>query len=208
MRFLRDLAPVLPLLLVLACGGRTSGPGAGPNGQGEGGVDGGGTTGDGGPGGPGAEGGGPQGPLPKSNKVDVLFMIDNSASMGDKQALLAQAVPDIIQGLVSLQVHDMHIGIVTSSLGGRGGDLCPAPRDEPGQPGALDAHNDDHGELVNRGGVAGDPDRRERSRGATRTRANFLSWFPESPPSNAGQPAPLAPAITEASRRSSATSRR
>ena len=30
------------------------------------------------------------------DKVDLLFMIDNSSSMGDKQALLAQAVPDLV----------------------------------------------------------------------------------------------------------------
>src|SRR6516162_472050 len=80
------------------------------------------------------------------DKLDLLFMIDNSASMGDKQALLAKAVPDMITRLVSPNcldandnptgqkadangacpngtkaefppVHDMHIGIVSSSLG-------------------------------------------------------------------------------------------
>ena len=35
------------------------------------------------------------------DKVDLLFMIDNSASMGDKQALLAEAVPDMITRLES-----------------------------------------------------------------------------------------------------------
>src|SRR5579863_4044909 len=35
------------------------------------------------------------------DKIDLLFMIDNSASMGDKQALLAQAVPDMINRLVA-----------------------------------------------------------------------------------------------------------
>src|SRR5258708_29370228 len=86
------------------------------------------------------------------DKLDLLFMIDNSASMGDKQALLAQAVPDMITRLVTPNcvdntgrvvgksdmqggcgngskaefpaVHDMHIGIITSSLGGRGGNEC------------------------------------------------------------------------------------
>src|SRR4029077_14963572 len=87
------------------------------------------------------------------DKIDLLFMIDNSASMGDKQALLAAAVPDLITRLVQPNcvdpmgnvlgqsdmngqcgmgkpefpaVHDMHIGILTSSLGGRGGNQCPA----------------------------------------------------------------------------------
>ena len=83
------------------------------------------------------------------DKLDLLFMIDNSASMGDKQTLLAQAVPDMIIRLVSPNcvdtngntigpstngmcqsgkiefppVHDMHIGIITSSLGGRGASM-------------------------------------------------------------------------------------
>src|SRR5581483_9210551 len=111
------------------------------------------------------------------DKVDLLFMIDNSASMGDKQALLAAAVPDMINRLVAPQcldannnptgtnagadgscpagqkaefppVHDMHIGIVSSSLGGRGGDQCPATGTNPAAP-ALNAHNDDRGELIN-----------------------------------------------------------
>src|SRR6185436_7699855 len=33
------------------------------------------------------------------DKVDLLFAIDNSASMGDKQQILADAVPDLINGL-------------------------------------------------------------------------------------------------------------
>src|ERR1700733_8976882 len=73
------------------------------------------------------------------DKVDLLFDIDNSASMGDKQAYLAQAIPDLIARLVTPNcvdsggnatgiaadingncsvgtvefppVHDMHIGI-------------------------------------------------------------------------------------------------
>ncbi|MDP8998525.1 MAG: hypothetical protein M3O46_00255, partial [Myxococcota bacterium] len=112
------------------------------------------------------------------DKIDLLFMIDNSASMGDKQALLAQAVPDLINRLVQPNcvdpmgktlgisdgagqctmgkpefppVHDMHIGIVTSSLGGRGGNQCPTDaKNETNM--NLDAHNDDRGELINRGG--------------------------------------------------------
>ncbi len=36
-----------------------------------------------------------------SAKLDVLFMIDNSGSMGDKQVLLADAVPDLINRLIT-----------------------------------------------------------------------------------------------------------
>ncbi|HEX3343977.1 MAG TPA: hypothetical protein VHS09_05360, partial [Polyangiaceae bacterium] len=107
------------------------------------------------------------------DKVDLLFMIDNSASMGDKQALLASAVPDMINRLVAPNcvdangnpiagataapdgtcssgkaefppVHDMHIGVVSSSLGGRGGDQCSDTATNPANP-SLNAHNDDKG---------------------------------------------------------------
>ncbi len=88
------------------------------------------------------------------NKIDILFDIDNSSSMGDKQSYLAQAVPDLITRLVQPNcidangnailgdggtaliadsagncsegqpefsaVHDMHIGVLSSSLGPRG----------------------------------------------------------------------------------------
>src|SRR5450432_1999086 len=74
------------------------------------------------------------------DKVDLLFDIDNSASMADKQAFLARAIPDLITRLVTpncvdankkptgkvvaadgtcatgqpefAPIHDMHIGIV------------------------------------------------------------------------------------------------
>ncbi|MBS2015642.1 MAG: hypothetical protein JST00_22330 [Deltaproteobacteria bacterium] len=97
------------------------------------------------------------------DKIDLLFMIDNSKSMADKQAILARAVPDLLHGLVEPKcvdpetgrpdpskksadpkasardnfgcpagtepefrpVTDIHIGVISSSLGGSGGDLCP-----------------------------------------------------------------------------------
>src|SRR3954471_12448585 len=39
-------------------------------------------------------------PQPAIDKVDVLVMVDNSSSMADKQRILADAVPDLIRGLV------------------------------------------------------------------------------------------------------------
>jgi hypothetical protein len=89
------------------------------------------------------------------DKIDLLFSIDNSASMGDKQAYLEAAIPDLISSLVTPScvgadggvtgpsdpsgnctspgsnplfppVHNMHIGIVSTSLGTRGGDLTSA----------------------------------------------------------------------------------
>src|SRR5262245_13169155 len=35
------------------------------------------------------------------DKIDLLFMIDNSRSMSDKQAILQQAVPDLVNRLVN-----------------------------------------------------------------------------------------------------------
>lgn len=93
----------------------------------------------------------PTGTLTHSGKVDLLLMIDNSASMGDKQELLRRSIPDLVRRLVapncvdgagrvlgrseagvcatgSLEyapVTDLHVGVLTSSLGNRGGDACP-----------------------------------------------------------------------------------
>jgi hypothetical protein len=88
------------------------------------------------------------------DKIDLLFMIDNSASMTDKQEILRDAVPVLLSRLVSPicldstgkptgatteangqcapgkgrpefnPVGDIHIGIVTSSLGAHGGQQC------------------------------------------------------------------------------------
>jgi hypothetical protein len=117
--------------------------------------------------------------------------------MADKQALLKDAVPDLVARLVNPRcvdsreanrvtgtssageckegilefpaVHDLHVGIVTSSLGGRGSDACP-PRQNPVNS-SLDAHNDDKGHLVMRGGA----DEHAIKEGAP---SNFLAWFP------------------------------
>ncbi len=93
----------------------------------------------------------PSGTQTHAGKVDLLLMIDNSASMGDKQELLRRSIPDLVRRLVapncvdtsgrvlgrsnngtcatgSLEfapVDDLHVGILTSSLGNRGGDICP-----------------------------------------------------------------------------------
>ncbi len=110
-----------------------------------------------------------------ASKVDLLFAIDNSASMGDKQALLRQAVPDLLQRLVApscldasgavvgpsvngvcdkgkiefLPVTDIHIGIVSSSLGERGGDVCDGTN--PVGQGST-RHDDDKAHLLTRAG--------------------------------------------------------
>jgi len=113
---------------------------------------GGGSTGTGGSDTGGSGGGGD---LLKASKVDILFGIDNSRSMADKQQVLALALSDLITGLTNppcldsggnyvsqpgalvpcpegssrqyQPVGDIHIGIVSSSLGGHGSDACASP---------------------------------------------------------------------------------
>jgi hypothetical protein len=154
----------------------------------------------------------PQGSI---DKVDLLFDIDNSASMGDKQAYLAQAVPDLISRLVTPNcigadgmtitgssdisgncgdpastpefpaVHNLHIGLLSSSLGARLGDACPEAANNPASQqmlaggGSIDRHNDDQAHLINRGA---DPNNltnyTETPVGAATSPDNFLDWFP------------------------------
>jgi hypothetical protein len=104
-------------------------------------------------------------------KIDLLFMIDNSRSMADKQVLLEKAVPVLLGRLVTPNclddagailgaadtlgrcaagtpefrpIRDIHIGIITSSLGNHGGSECT--------PGTMDVKNlrtpDDRAELL------------------------------------------------------------
>ncbi len=138
------------------------------------------------------------------DKVDLLFAIDNSASMGDKQEILADAVPDLIKGLLKPRcvdsegkphpggatadpagnknnrylcpdnyepefkpVTDMHIGIVSSSLGNFGGDVCPANI----------ARTNDRGHLINYKKGTTEPIQKA-------TPGNFLSWFPQAEENN------------------------
>lgn len=160
------------------------------------------------------------------DKLDILLAIDNSSSMGDKQDILAKAVPKLISRLVtpncvrtedttgacltdnqgrcitadptkeaSLQcpsgsepefkpITDMHIGIISSSLGSMGGnnvptapppltptqykdayDSCPV-----GAPGGNPT-KDDRGQLIARSATGGAID------GVTAQ--NFLVWSPK-----------------------------
>ena len=174
------------------------------------------------------------------DQVDILFMIDNSTSMGDKQKLLSAAVPNLVSRLVQPNcldtdggvlgqvdpsslacatgtpefpaVHDMHIGIVSSSIGdfgvSNGGDtnhanwVCPGiDYTTPGGDGGVVNHTgnesqNDHAQLLNRtdgftpldGGA--DPPATPDAQPD-----NYLSWFP-TVPGNTGKAAPLTTAIT------------
>ncbi len=148
-------------------------------------------------------------------KVDLLFDIDNSASMGDKQSFLAAAVPDLINRLTSPNclddrtraivarstngicpggssiefppVSDLHIGVISSSLGPRGvtgpGAVCEPSATtgtfQDGSP-AIPDHNDDRGELLNRTPGSGNPAETEGTSAAAGAQ-HFLDWFPTGP---------------------------
>jgi hypothetical protein len=123
-------------------------------------------------------------------KIDLVFMIDNSASMADKQLILAKAISDLVNRLVDPiclnpdgtdsafdagptglcpaptqrdfdPIDDIHVGIITSSLGGHGApDRCVD---------APDMHNVDMSHLIARNGADTLP---------TFQNQGFLNWHP------------------------------
>jgi hypothetical protein len=114
------LAPIaLASLAALHCGGATSNPNA---------------SADGGPGigdpladsGIGADGGPNSNPdavgATTSSKVDILLVVDNSSSMADKANLLSGSIVNLLAKVAATS--DVHLGVITSSLGTLGGDVC------------------------------------------------------------------------------------
>jgi len=129
------------------------------------------------------------------DKIDLLFMIDNSASMGDKQRILAQAVPDLLTRLTTPRcidvgsraavardpatgqcpdgsepefepVTDIHIGVISSSIGGHGSDACA--------PGTFYGYNptqEDMSHLLTRG--------KSQPQVDTYQGKGYLQWDPE-----------------------------
>jgi hypothetical protein len=92
------------------------------------------------------------------NSVDLLVMVDNSASMADKSTELARRLPELIKALVdpdvdatgrpkTQRVSSLHVGIITSSLGSHGTSVC--------DPALRGAHANDHGRLLPRTGENG-----------------------------------------------------
>ena len=107
-----------------------------------------------------------------AGKLDLLFVVDNSISMADKQELLALALPQMVDRLVNPRcvddvgvpvgeqpatgldacpegsvremapVSDMHVGVVSSSLGGHGGQICSPEVASYGE------EQNDNGELI------------------------------------------------------------
>jgi hypothetical protein len=72
------------------------------------------------------------------NKVDILFMVDDSPSMAPKQAQLIQRLPQLIQVLEDFGAQGnpawYHIGVVSSDLGA--GPTTPSLNCRPGGKGA------------------------------------------------------------------------
>ncbi|MEZ4301484.1 MAG: hypothetical protein R3B70_41505, partial [Polyangiaceae bacterium] len=131
-------------------------------------------------------------------RIDLLLAIDNSASMGDKQEILARAVPDLVKRLANprcvggdgapvaeqpasptaacpagserefLAVPDIHIGIVSSALGGPKGMTCGL--DKENDKAHLLARSPDGGPVPtyeSKGFLAWDPDQQLSPPGET-----------------------------------------
>jgi hypothetical protein len=138
-----------------------------------------------------------------ASKIDLLLMIDNSRSMADKQEILGAAVPDLVQRLanppcvdsngapaptqptnplqpcpsgtsrVVAPVLDIHIGVISSSLGGHGADSCSVTNDVQSCPGGPNPSNNDAGHLLSRADACGG------QMIPTYQNEGFLAWDPE-----------------------------
>lgn len=96
-------------------------------------------------------------PAAQADKADILFVVDNSVSMADKQELFELAVPRLVHQLAeppcrddSGETHpsnddgscpegtsreraplrDVHFGVITSSIGGQGSSSCQPPEQD------------------------------------------------------------------------------
>ena len=120
-----------------------------------------------------------------ADKIDLLFVIDNSISMADKQEIFRNAVPLLVQRLVTPvcvdaegeptgmlasaggvcasgepefpPIRDIHVGVVTSSLGGNGGEVCADMSDDD-KARLLPSMRDDLDSWNDSGFLAWDPD--------------------------------------------------
>ena len=123
------------------------------------------------------------------DKIDLLLAIDNSISMGDKQEILADAVPVLVKRLVEPRcvdeagdptgvnvdangdcpagsksefppIRDINVGLISSSLGDLTSGACT---------GATVVHPDDKARLLSRGVTAAE----------TYKGLGFLAWDPD-----------------------------
>ncbi|WP_437807691.1 hypothetical protein [Sorangium sp. So ce1078] len=140
------------------------------------------------------------------DKIDLLLTIDNSASMKDKQDILALAVPDLVKRLVNPQcinplnptesappenggcpsgmerefepVLDIHIGIISTSLGDHGAaSSCEGT--------GKHFSNNDKGHLIARSDK--DDNNYDDNEPPTYQNKGFLAWDPEQKLDPAGE---------------------
>ncbi|WP_437739456.1 hypothetical protein WMF39_27415 [Sorangium sp. So ce1504] len=141
------------------------------------------------------------------DKVDLLFVVDNSGSMADKQELMRLVLADFVDGMtnplcvdptgaappvqppsglsacpagtlrVRTPVQDMHIGVISSSLGGHGSSACQA---------ATSASNVDMARLLARSNETSENDL------PTYQDKGFLVWDPTGSHVPAGDSDPVA----------------
>ncbi len=91
------------------------------------------------------------------DKVDLLLVVDNSISMADKQSELGRRMPELVAALTDptpdpvtkkpANVLDMHVGVITSSLGSHGTSACAVE--------ITNKSNNDRGHLLPRAGEGG-----------------------------------------------------
>ncbi len=132
------------------------------------------------------------------DKIDLLFVVNNSFAMADKQEILRNAVPQLLNRLIdpvcvvpstdppmvtadSSQggcpegsepefeaIWDIHVGVVTASLGSSGGTLCSPAHGDP----YWNETQNDRGRLISRPGIGFD------APPTTWNDMGFLSWDP------------------------------
>lgn len=190
-----SLAGLTILSFVVLDGCSSTSTGGGSGGGGAGGSGGGG-------GGAGGSGWNPNACVNPS-RMDLLLAIDNSRSMADKQALLSRAIPDLVEGLVNppcydptgalpasqpasgadmcpaglvrafVPMTDIHLGVISSSIGGHGADSCPsidtASKECAPTPNTT---NDDRGRLLDRADACA------QTTVPTYDGKKFLAWDP------------------------------
>ena len=84
-------------------------------------------------------------PTIPNRDIDMLFVIDNSPSMLDKQTAMIASFPKMMDALGTLDggLPNLHIGVVTSDMGTKGSmDSSPGPSIGSG-PGQCTGHGDD-----------------------------------------------------------------
>ena len=58
-----------------------------------------------------------------ASKVDLLLVVDDSNGMADKAQILSKSIPALISNIAT--AGDVHVGVIATSLGTPGGDVCP-----------------------------------------------------------------------------------